>query len=212
MTRTRPLHRWTFAALLAAVLTLTLAQVAAADPGWRRWKHDDRGRDGRHERVMVYRDRDRGAGPVLAGLIGGFVLGAMTHPQPVVVHERVYVPAPPRYVDEQGYAPPPPRYSDERPSAPAPAPRYSDERPSAPPQAPDYRYEDSNGERWWDTFGECSQAANDRDGPRVIRVVDARTNRCVDTLYWKHDHFISDDDRNYDDRGNYRYDDERDGR
>ena len=188
MTRTRTLHRWTIAALSAAALVLTIAQTAQADPGWRRWKHAERGRWGRPESRVVYREVDRGgAGPVLAGLIGGFVLGAtMTHPHPVVVQEREYAPPPP----------------------PQPLYRYDGQGYTAP--APRYRYEDGNGERWWDTLDECREAAYDRNGPRVIRVVDARTNRCVETLYWKHDHFISDDDRADDDRGPQTNDDSRD--
>jgi hypothetical protein len=181
MTRNRSLHRWTLAALSAAALTLTIAPIAQADPGWRRWKHEDRGRWGRPEHRVVYREMDRGgAGPALAGLIGGFVLGAtLTHPHPVYVHQT-----------------------------------------QCAPPAPVYRYEDGNGERWWDTLDEAREAAYDRYGPRVIKVVDARTNRCVDTLYWKQDHFISDTDR-YDDRGDtrdpgdgggYHEQDNRDGR
>ena len=171
MKRTRSLHRWTLAALSAAALALTLTPAAQADPGWRRWKHAEHGRWGRPEHRVVYREVDRGgAGPVLASLIGGFVLGAtMTHPHAVVVQEHEYAPPPPRY-----------------------------------------RYEDVSGDRWWDTLDECREAAYDRDGPRVIKVVDARTDRCVETLYWKHDHFISDDDHADDDRGPYRNDDSRD--
>jgi hypothetical protein len=168
MTRTRTLHRWTLAALSAALLTITIAQSAQADPGWRRWQRVNHGRPAGHAMRFAYRDADRGgAGPMLAGLIGGFVLGAtMARPQEVVVHERVYAPPPPRY-----------------------------------------RYEDASGERWWDTLDECREAALDRYGPRVIRIVDARTDRCVETLYWKHDHFISDSDGPSD--GPYR-DDSRD--
>ena len=155
MTHTRTLLRWTTAALAAATLSLAIAQSAQADPGWRRWKRVDHGRHSRVVQRVVFRDADHdGAGPVLAGLIGGFVLGAaMTHPHAVVVHERECAPPPPRY-----------------------------------------RYEDASGDRWWDTLDECRDAAYDRYGPRVIRVVDARTGRCVETLYWKHDHFISDSD------------------
>jgi hypothetical protein len=189
MTRTRTLHRWTLAALAAATLALTIAQTAQADPGWRRWKHAEHGRWGRPAHRVVYREVDHGsAGPALAGLIGGFVLGAtFGHPQAVVVHERVCAPPPSHYrYEDRGYTPPP------------------------PPQ-PLYRYEDVSGDRWWDTLDECREAAaNDRDGPRVIKVMDARTNRCVETLYWKHDHFVSDDDRADDDRGPYRNDDSRD--
>ena len=155
MTRNLRLHRWTHAALIAAALTLTIAGAAQADSGWRRWKHEGP-RFGSSRRVVVLRERDHGgAGPALAGLISGFVLGAtMAHPQPVVVHDREYVPVHPRY-----------------------------------------RYEDSWSSRWWDSLDECRDAAFEPHGPRVIRVVDNRTDECVRTLYWKHDHFVSDEDR-----------------
>jgi hypothetical protein len=156
MTRNGTLDRWTLAALSAAALTIAIAPKALADPGWRRWKHADHGRWGHSEQRVVYRETDRGsAAPVLAGLLGGFVLGAtMTHPHAVLVRERECAPPPPRY-----------------------------------------RYEDAGGDRWWDTLDECRDAAYDRYGPRVIRVVDDRTGRCVQVYYWKHDHFISDSDR-----------------
>ncbi len=172
MTRNRTLHRLALVALTAAAFTLTIAQSAQADPGWRRWKRVDHGRNGRVVQRVVFRDAGHyGAGPVFAGLIGGFVLGAtMTHQHPVVVRERVY--AQPQHV-------------------------YAPQREYAPP-APGYRYEDGNGERWWDTLDECREAARDRDGPRVIRIVDARDGRCVDTLYWKFDHFVSDSGRDDD--------------
>jgi hypothetical protein len=155
MTRNRTLNRWTLAALSAAALTLAIAQSAQADPGWRRWKQLDHGRWGRTEQRVVFRQTECGsAAPVLAGLIGGFVLGAtMTHPHVGLVHEREYAPPPPRY-----------------------------------------RYEDAYGDRWWDTLGECREAAYERYGPRVIKVVDERTERCVQVLYWSHDHFITDSD------------------
>ena len=156
MTRNRTMNRWTLAALSSVALTLAIAQSAQADHGGRRWKHVDHGHWGQGEPVVVYRQAEYGsAGPVLAGLIGGFVLGAsMTRPHAVVVHERECAPPPPRY-----------------------------------------RYEDASGDRWWDTLGECREAAYERYGPRVIKVVDERTGRCVQVLYWKHDHFITDSDR-----------------
>ncbi len=50
------------------------------------------GRDHQARRVVVH---ESGAGPVLAGLIGGFILGtAVSHAQPVVVHETRVVNAP----------------------------------------------------------------------------------------------------------------------
>lgn len=159
MTLKPSLTRWTLAALALATGLATFSTAALADPGGRRWKHVDHGRWGRHgSRVVVVREVDhhRGAGPALAGLVGGFILGsALSHAQPVVVHERECAPPPPRY-----------------------------------------RYEDAYGNRWWDTLDECSDAAWGRYGPRVIRVVNDRTDVCVQVLYWKHGHWVNDrDDR-----------------
>ena len=171
MTHNRTLTRWTLAALSAAALTIAIAPGAQADPGWRRWKHADHGRWGRNEQRVVYRETDRGgAGPVLAGLLGGFVLGAtMAHPHAVLVRERECAPPPPRY-----------------------------------------RYEDASGDRWWDTLDECRDAAYDRYGPRVIRVMDERTGNCVQVYYWNYDHFSSDSDREDGYRGQNRGYDNRD--
>ena len=78
--------RWITAGLLATTV-LSLATPAFAGHG-RRYKNV------RHsapaQRVVVHQHSSN-AGPVLAGLIGGFILGAtVANAQPVVVHERVY--------------------------------------------------------------------------------------------------------------------------
>lgn len=78
--------RWIATGLLATTV-LSLATPAFAGNG-RRYKNV------RHsapsQRVVVHRTSS-GAGPVLAGVIGGFILGAaVANAQPVVVHERVY--------------------------------------------------------------------------------------------------------------------------
>ncbi len=78
--------RWIAAGLLAATV-LSLATPASAGHG-RRYKNV--GHSAPYQSVVVTR-HSSGAGPVLAGLIGGFILGAtVAHAQPVVVHERVY--------------------------------------------------------------------------------------------------------------------------
>ena len=175
------LHRLTLAALLVATGTLTFAPAAHADRGDHRWRHGNGGwRWGRPEARMEFRQHG-GGGPALMGLVGGFILGsALSQPHTVVVRERAYSTpyverryAPP--VETREYAPP----VEEGQYAPAP---------------PAYRYEDGNGERWWDGLDECTQAAYDAHGPRVIVEVDIATNRAVRNLYWKHDHWISDDD------------------
>jgi len=160
MTRNPSLHRWMLAALLVAAGAVSFAPLAQAR-GW--WNH--RHRVDRAPMRVELRERDHlGGAPLLAGLIGGVILGAAisTHEQPVVVRDRYWAPPPP----------PPP-----------------------PPPAARYRYEDGRGDRWWDTLDEATDAAWSEHGPRVIQVVDARTDAVVRTLYWKHDHWISDRDR-----------------
>lgn len=94
-------HRTITIALLAASALLALAPVAEA--GHARYKGGDRWRWERHDRrVQRVVVRDSGAGPALAGLIGGFILGAAvtSNAHPVVVHERECAPAPRyRYYD-----------------------------------------------------------------------------------------------------------------
>lgn len=98
LTRT---HRTIATALLAVTALLALAPVAEA--GHARYKGHDRWRWERHDRrVQRVVVRDSGAGPALAGLIGGFILGAAvtSNAHPVVVHDRAYTPAPRyRYYD-----------------------------------------------------------------------------------------------------------------
>jgi len=165
---------------------------------------------------MELRERNHvGAGPVFAGLVGGMILGAVlsSHAQPVMVHERVCAPAPPECARDRYYEDAPqvvePEHTYSRPAPepehaypqPAPEPEHTYSRPAPEPErtyaqpAPVYRYEDGNGERWWDTLDECTDAARGVHGPRVIHVVDDKTNAVVKTLYWKHDHWISDQDR-----------------
>lgn len=85
-------------AMLAASSVLVLAPVAEAGRGHesRRYKNTRHARhDHRSHRVII---RDSGAGPVLAGLVGGFLLGtAVSRSAPVVVHEREVVHHAPRY-------------------------------------------------------------------------------------------------------------------
>jgi hypothetical protein len=80
--------RWIAVGLVAAV-ALTLASPALA--GKRRYKSS---RSQTVERVVV-RERSSNIGPVLAGVVGGFILGqaVANAQQPRVVHE-VYEPAP----------------------------------------------------------------------------------------------------------------------
>lgn len=68
------------------------------------------------------------------------------------------------------------------------------ERECAPPP-PRYRYEDAYSDRYWDSIDECRQPQYGYECPRVVRVIEVSSGRCERTLYWKHDHWISDDDR-----------------
>ncbi len=85
-TRTN-LTRWLTAGVLAAT-ALTLASPALAGHG-RRYKGVSH--PSRVQRVVVH-ERSGDAAPVLAGLIGGFILGAAitSNAHPVVVNERIH--------------------------------------------------------------------------------------------------------------------------
>ena len=82
--------RWITAGLLAATV-LSFASTAFADHGGssRRFKGV---RESFPAQRVVVRERSNSAGPALAGLIGGFILGAAvtSNAHPVVVHERSY--------------------------------------------------------------------------------------------------------------------------
>ncbi len=86
--------RWITAGLIASTV-LSLASPAFA--GQRRYKNVGYA----PPQTVIVKQRSS-AGPVLAGMIGGFILGAaVANSQPVVVHEHVYShPAPVyRYYD-----------------------------------------------------------------------------------------------------------------
>ncbi len=96
--------RWIAAGLLATTV-LTFASTASADHGRRRFKGVQGGRG--FERVVI-RERSHSAAPVIAGLIGGFILGSAvsSNAHPVMVHERRYCAPRPvvvyRYYDPYG--------------------------------------------------------------------------------------------------------------
>jgi hypothetical protein len=160
------LRRLTLAALLVSAGTIALTPAANAYPGWKRWKQAPPAAWNSPGSRVVYRDRGHdGAGPALAGFIGGVLIAnAFNNARPVVVHEAYCAPAP-------RYCPPPPCY----------------------------RYEDEYSDRYWNSLDECRYAARDCRGPRVIRVIEVSSGDCVATMYWKHDHWISDEDHNWDD-------------
>ena len=91
-------HRWIAAALLATTSMLTFAPLALADRGHgngngRRYKGQGAVVQRAYSPQRVYvRHQSSSAGPVLAGLIGGFILGtAVSH-----ASDRNYHPAPVR--------------------------------------------------------------------------------------------------------------------
>jgi hypothetical protein len=92
---------------------------------------------------------------VLAGLVGGFILGAAvtSNAQNRVVHEQTY--------DDDG------RYYDSRPI------QYSQQG---------YRYYDPYGDDWYDSLDECRFASG---GPQVIFVVDVRSGHRVRELQYR---------------------------
>ena len=102
MTTRTLVTRWITVGLMAAAV-LSLASTAFADRGGRRFKGVNNGFPG--QRVIV-RERSSSAGPAIAGLIGGFLLGTAvsSNAHPVYVHEH-YCPRPVvvyRYYDPYG--------------------------------------------------------------------------------------------------------------
>lgn len=135
------LHRGIATGLLATTLVLALTPVAEAGHH-RRYKGVEYRRDGGPTRVIV---RERGgAGPAIAGLIGGFILGtAVSHAQPVVVHEHECAPPPPRW-----------------------------------------RYYDPYCDEYLEDLDECRIHCRDHRHPRVVRVIEVSTGRCLRDLRW----------------------------
>lgn len=78
--------RWITAGLLVAAV-LSIASTAFADRGGRRFKGVN---NGFHGQRVVIRERSSSAGPAVAGLIGGFLLGTAVagNAHPVYVRER----------------------------------------------------------------------------------------------------------------------------
>ncbi|MCC6350471.1 MAG: hypothetical protein IT347_12860 [Candidatus Eisenbacteria bacterium] len=93
-----PLHRTLAVALLASTSLLTIAPAAFAGHGHGRYKRIATSRwNGHGQRVVV---RESGAAPLVAGLIGGFLLGAAVsnaHSAPVVTRDYVHASPAPRY-------------------------------------------------------------------------------------------------------------------
>ena len=195
--------RWIVVGLLGSTL-VALAAPAFADH--RRFKGVQASAP---QRVYV-RDRSSNVGPVLAGIVGGFILGAAvtSNAQPRVVHEQTW------YDDEP--------YYDSRPI------QYSQ---------PVYQYYDPYGDGWYDSLDQYQYVSG---GPQVVFVIDVRSgqrvrelqyrsgrwNRCNDGYYasWANSrghryverrwHRRHDDDRRHrwsDDGRRYRGDRDRDG-
>ena len=145
--------------LLSAGTIATLAGAAHADHGgWRRYK-GGYGQSYPVQRVIVR--EHSGAGPALAGLIGGFILGAaVTHAQPVYVHEQ------PVYVHE-------PVYVHDRSCS---RDRVYDDLPAE-------RYYDPYCDVWFDSLDDCEAHFHGHGHPRLVRVID-RDGDCIRTLHW----------------------------
>lgn len=93
------MQRWTATGLLATACFLTAAPAAQAGHGYghRRFKGVARMSQAESNSRFVVREHS-GAGPVLAGILGGFILGtAIAGQRQVVVHERECAPPPPQY-------------------------------------------------------------------------------------------------------------------
>lgn len=98
MTLRTTIHRTLTVALIASTCLLALAPMAEAGRGSKRHKHKARAYPS-YTRVVV---RESSAAPLVAGLVGGFLLGTAVsnaHAAPVVVHERRYEAPRYRYFD-----------------------------------------------------------------------------------------------------------------
>ena len=151
--------RWIVVGLLASTFVALAAPAFASS---RRYKGVQASAP---QRVYV-RDRSSNVGPVLAGLVGGFILGAAvtSNAQTRVVHEQTY------YDDEP--------YYDSRPI------QYSS----------GYRYYDPYGDNWYNSLDECQFVSGGpqvvfvvdiRSGHRVreMQYRQGRWNRCNDGYY-----------------------------
>ncbi|MFN8589168.1 MAG: hypothetical protein U0704_15355 [Candidatus Eisenbacteria bacterium] len=149
------LQRGIATGLLATTLVLALAPIAEAR-NHRRYKGVAYGRHDAPARVIV-RERSS-AGPAIAGLIGGFILGAaVSHAQPAVVHEHECAPPPPRY-----------------------------------------RYYDPYCDEYLDDLDACRIHGRDHRHPRVVRVIEIDSGRCLRDLRW-YDGGWHEDDMDWDD-------------
>jgi hypothetical protein len=213
--------------MLIAAATVSFAPMAEAH-GWYRSRVRYRpapvyAYGGPH--VYVHERVGGGAAPFFAGLIGGAILGSvMSHPQPTVVRERVVYahPAPvPVYRDDRSYRndgncrnndksyrnddrnyrDDDQNYRDDRNYRDDDRDRggrsYGEDWMNAPQG--NYRFEDINGERWWDTFDEATDAARANRGPRAIRIIDAQSNQTVRTLTWSNGRWIDEQGRSLED-------------
>lgn len=167
-------HRVIASGLLLAIGVLALATSAEAhgNGAYRRYK----GVDEWQGPQRVYYRGHSDAGPALAGLIGGFILGtAVSHAQPVVVHERVVV--------HDG----PPAYYDDGPRVVYGGPRY--------------RYYDPADDEYFDSLDECAAGFHGYHRYHIVQVIDVRSGACARTLRygdgrWQH---WDDEDQEWDD-------------
>lgn len=168
-------QRWIAAGLLITAATLAIAPAASAGETWRHFKERTSWGGGPYrggDRVWVH--QSSGAGPAIAGLIGGFILGsAVAHSQPVVVHERLYsdpVCEAPVVVHERVYT-------------------------------PSVRYYDPYCDEYFDSLSEYRFHARDYRHPSLVRVIDVRSGDCLETLRWSDGQWCDDNGYGYRDRG-----------
>ena len=181
-------NRWIASALLATTAILSLASVALADHGRgngnRRYK-GDYGNGAPYSRRVVVERRHSDAGPVLAGLIGGYILGsAASRSQPVVVQRHDVYSDRGCGNDQGGY-----RYDS----------RYGDDSRCGGYRNSGYGYYDPYGDDWYDSLDECRLHCRDQGHLVVIRVIDLSSGNCVRTMRYSNGGWQRFDERGWND-------------
>ena len=177
-------NRWIASGLLATTVILSFSSVALADHGrgrgnGARYKGVDYRYSAPYSRRVIVERRDSGAGPALAGLIGGFILGtAVARSQPVVVHREVIYSDRDRDCDRGGYR-------DDS--------RYGGYREVQ------YGYYDPYSDDWYDSLDQCRLSARDRGEVFVIRVIDLSSGNCVRTMRYSNNGWQRYDEREWND-------------
>ena len=150
-------HRWIATGLIATMAVLGWVPAAHANH-YRRYKGVN-GYSPAPQRVVLHEHYGSGAGPVLAGLVGGFILGTV-----VSNHEQVYVhggsSCASRSYSSRDYG------------------TCQYDRPAR------YAYYDPCCDEWFDSVDECRLHFRDRRHFRAIRVIDLSTGECVRSMHY----------------------------